>query len=292
MRDVTGIPVVAAIEGPMRVAPSNPGGDIAPHTGLAVNAIAAEVGSDTPVERVVLAPTVGGLAEEDIDLEPVAGSGEVSATDPDPALETGMTAAATEDDVTEDTVADDATGPLDADDVLALADRIAAGATPMAPLDGEVVEPTLAVDGQEVAAPVLTANFSGPRGSLRPSTRPAQAAQSSDTEPGAVEAALASAVTVAAPSAEVLATAPPTGSALVQLGAFPSTDVALTEWTRLTGRFSEYLGDRERLIQEATSGGRTFYRLRAMGFADLSEAQRICAALEAGNAACIPVVVQ
>ncbi|MCA1774364.1 MAG: SPOR domain-containing protein [Loktanella sp.] len=285
MRDVTGIPVVAAIEGPMRVAPSNPGGDIAPHAGLSVNAVAAEAGSDAPIDRVVLAPTVDGLADEDIALEPTAETEAAPAADPDAQSESEVADAATDDAVTEP-----ADGPLDADDVLALADRIAAGATPMAPLDGDVVEPTLTLDGQEVSAPVLTANFEGPRGSLRPPTRPAQTASATETD--AVEAALASAVSVAAPEADVIASAPPAGSAVVQLGAFPSTEVALTEWSRLTGRFGDYLGGRERLIQEASSGGRTFYRLRAMGFDDLSEAQRICAALEAGNAPCIPVVVQ
>ena len=37
----------------------------------------------------------------------------------------------------------------------------------------------------------------------------------------------------------------------------------------------------------ATSGGRTFYRLRAMGFEDLSDARRFCSALVAENAECM-----
>lgn len=284
MRDVTGIPVVAAIEGPMRVAPANPGGQVAPHTGLAVNAVAAEAPRNAPVERVVLAPTVGDLAEEDIELQPAAEAEEVQPVDPAAAPEQAVAAVVTEDEI----VAPDA-APMSADDVLALADRISAGATPMQPLDGDVVAPTVALDGEEVTAPVLTANFAGPRGSLRPSIRPA-------ADASAVAAALASAIAApqVAPAAETLvATASPAaGTAVVQLGAFPSADVAASEWDRISARFGDYLGGRERLIQEASSGGRTFYRLRAMGFADLSEAQRICAALEAGNAACIPVMVR
>ncbi len=46
------------------------------------------------------------------------------------------------------------------------------------------------------------------------------------------------------------------------------------------------------MIQKAESGGRTFYRLRAMGFADLSDARRFCSALVAGNADCIPVTTR
>ena len=41
VRDVSGIPVVRAMEGDMRVLPDNPGGAVALHTGLAVNEVAA-----------------------------------------------------------------------------------------------------------------------------------------------------------------------------------------------------------------------------------------------------------
>ena len=47
-----------------------------------------------------------------------------------------------------------------------------------------------------------------------------------------------------------------------------------------------------RVIERATSGGRIFYRLRAHGFADLSEARRFCAAFVAENADCIPVTTR
>ncbi|WP_242511804.1 SPOR domain-containing protein [Rhodobaculum claviforme] len=55
VRDVSGVPVVRALEGPMRVAPDDPGGLRAAHQGLSVNAIAA--GAEiAPPERVLLAP--------------------------------------------------------------------------------------------------------------------------------------------------------------------------------------------------------------------------------------------
>ena len=46
------------------------------------------------------------------------------------------------------------------------------------------------------------------------------------------------------------------------------------------------------MIEQAQSGGKTFYRLRAMGFDDLSEARRLCSALTAAKASCIPVVTR
>ncbi len=84
----------------------------------------------------------------------------------------------------------------------------------------------------------------------------------------------------------------PVGTRLVQLGAFDSEDVARSEWTKLAGRFEDYMGGKARVIEKAQSGGKTFYRLRAMGFEDLSDARRFCSVLMAGKSACIPVVTR
>ena len=64
-RDLREVPVVRALEGPSRVAPDDPGGDVAEHQGLAVNAIQADREDDPEPERVVLAPSAQGLAEDD-----------------------------------------------------------------------------------------------------------------------------------------------------------------------------------------------------------------------------------
>ena len=61
-RDVSGIPVVRAVEGDMRVAPDNPGGEVAAHTGLAVNAVAAEGEAAGFEDTLLLAPRIGCLA--------------------------------------------------------------------------------------------------------------------------------------------------------------------------------------------------------------------------------------
>lgn len=82
------------------------------------------------------------------------------------------------------------------------------------------------------------------------------------------------------------------GTRLAQLGAYKSEAIAREEWARLEARFGDYLDGKNRVIQKATSGGRTFYRLRAMGFDDLAEARRFCSALVAERAECIPVVTR
>ncbi|MBD3765933.1 MAG: SPOR domain-containing protein, partial [Rhodobacterales bacterium] len=68
VRDVQGVPVVRAIEGPMRIPHPDPGGTIAPHLGLAVNAVPAAGGAAPVADRLVLAPRPADLTDEDLAL--------------------------------------------------------------------------------------------------------------------------------------------------------------------------------------------------------------------------------
>jgi hypothetical protein len=64
-RDISGVPVVAALEGPPRIRPQDPGGMTIEHQGFAVNRIAEESPVETLPERLVLAPEASRLAAED-----------------------------------------------------------------------------------------------------------------------------------------------------------------------------------------------------------------------------------
>ncbi|MEM9524885.1 MAG: SPOR domain-containing protein, partial [Pseudomonadota bacterium] len=55
-RDVAGVPVIRALEGPMRVQPENPGGKQVAHQGLTVNRVQAEGTAEPPANRIILAP--------------------------------------------------------------------------------------------------------------------------------------------------------------------------------------------------------------------------------------------
>ena len=52
-RDVSGVPVVRALDGPMREQPVDPGGSQAAHQGLSVNQVAAEGTAQAPGDRLV-----------------------------------------------------------------------------------------------------------------------------------------------------------------------------------------------------------------------------------------------
>ncbi|ARE81814.1 SPOR domain-containing protein [Roseovarius mucosus] len=263
LRDVSGVPVVRAAEGPMREAPADPGGDAAANQGLSVNAVAAEGTAAAPADRLVLAPPPLELSLEDV--APLTPTAEVAEATPRAEVTEPAPQAVPEE--------------VQNASILALADQIAAGAAPIAPLEEEVTGPE-AVETPDVEDVAVA------QAVVRPRARPASLTSVSEA------VALAVAAARSAPSDEVDAETIPLGTRLAQLGAFDSAEVARAEWDRLAGRFGDFLDGKQRVIQRAESGGRTFYRLRAMGFADLGDARRFCSALVAERAECIPVVTR
>jgi hypothetical protein len=266
VRDVTGIPVIRAMEGPMRIAPDAPGGNIVSNQGLSVNAVAASGIASAMPESLVLAPRPVELALDDA-------AGLISLTE-DPATATTAPPELAPIDARLEVAPTSLPVPeadIDASQrdavALALAEALAAGADPLAPL-----EPDPAA-GVEVAS---LAPDGGVVSSLRPQRRPQ--AGTATTETATPTAAL-----------EIDAATVPIGTRLAQLGAFDDADLARAEWAKLQGQFGELLNGKAMIVQAAQSGGRTFYRLRAHGFEGEDDARRFCAALLAENASCIPV---
>ena len=133
------------------------------------------------------------------------------------------------------------------------------------------------------------------RSVIRPVARPVRAAPAvataADLAPAPVAVA-AVAEAPALPSVAVMTDELPVGTKLVQLGAFPTPEDAAQEWMKLQTRFGDLLTGKAQVIQQASSGGATFYRLRASGFTELADARAFCDVMDAGRAACTPVVVR
>ena len=81
------------------------------------------------------------------------------------------------------------------------------------------------------------------------------------------------------------------GSAVVQLGAFENKNLAKSEWQRFEKLLGSILFSKKMIVQKAESGGKIFYRLRASGFDDISDARQFCSAIS-DRVACIPVVTR
>jgi hypothetical protein len=267
LRDVSGVPVIEALEGPMREAPADPGGTQAPNQGFAVNRIAEGEEAQPVPDRLVLAPPPIELREvrfevaAEPEVEAEAGAGSLPGAD----------------------VAPDTPRTASREETEALIDRLLQEAQP-----GLAVPETEASAGPEVAVAlaasddayeVLPVSVPGIARSLRPTARPVAFVTQTGTDGGTA-------------TEEIAASDLPDGTRLVQLGAFDTADLAREEWARIAGQFPDYFEDRPLVIEEAESGGQTFFRLRAAGFDDLAGSRRFCAVLVAQGTACIPVTVR
>ena len=315
MRDVSGVPVIAALDGPMRVAPENPGGMRAPFQGMALSELTSGGPAAPAPEEIVLAP-----APVDLDAPALAARRELAraapldpvtdalaeATPPPPAIAVPAPEAVA-------TLAEPLAlpEPLDMPEALDLAESVDAadGADLTEALDLAQAEPAedpleaalaeaLAMPEPELGA-LVQAAATGPGivRSPRPPQRPL-ALRRAPTEapiqqPGTRVASLGGTVVTSSPNPVDADPASLTvGTRVVQLGAFDSEEIARQEWTRLSGKFAAYMGGKKRLVQKARSGGRDFWRLRVVGFQDGSDARRFCSALLAKDAACIPVTIR
>ena len=254
VRDVSGIPVVRAMEGDMRVLPDNPGGAVALHTGLAVNEVAASGEAGGPEDILLLAPSESGLAQEDLEVQLAPEVFELLETVALP--ETEEIAAEVEEVVTPVAAA--------VDEITLLTQMLAANPATLSDESGALIVP---------------ASVPGVRSSIRPVQRP------NGLSAARVEPAIASSGEVAVSTAAF-----PVGTNLVHLGAYATPAEAADAWTGLESRLGEYLAGYERVIQVSNQSGGTWYRLRASGFADRAEARRLCAVLQAEFAECIAVV--
>ena len=265
VRDVNGVPVIQALDGPMRISPADPGGEVADNQGLAVNTVAAVGIAAPPPEKLVLAPRPVELAPEDTaGLGAVAMPGLSEASAPAAALtadaDLALAAAPPTESANPTEVAVDA----------ALAEALGE-----IPGDAVAVEDVALTDALAEPAPVGAITVS-PRPKARPGARAAVAPVPQE------------AVTVAAANEIDPSTIAP-GTRLVQFGTFDTAEEARAEWIRLQGRFGELMAAKAMVVQPAESGGRTFYRLRAHGFEGEDDARRFCSAFVSENAVCIPV---
>ena len=262
VRDVSGIPVVRVADGEMRIRPVDPGGQLAQHQGLSVNAVAARGGTDALADEVRLAPRPVEFAADDLEVSTTRVAALPQSSGPITAPEA-----------------------IDLEAHLSTSPGIGEEAEPketeQVALNTAVAEAVVAAVTSEQTQPAVLQTASL-RFSLRPKRRPAAPVAT------IVPAAFQPGATVG----EVDISALPAGTRLAQIGAFDTPEIARAQWARFEDKFDVYMTDKKRIIQKATSGGRTFYRLRVHGFEDIAAARRFCSALVAENADCIPVVIR
>lgn len=280
VRQMHGIPAIHAPEGPARVAPDNPGGELADHQGLAVNMIAAVGEAERTADLLVLAPRPAELSDTD------AASGALrivtasTLAPPPPAAAPGPNVGTVQPSATLRAM-QPSQGQLAEPLEEGLADRqsipdvemIEAGA-----IEAALIEAGVAPAPAETLV-ILSVDVPGVTQSPRPLPRPGPAA-----EPAALAQTPAQAREI-----DPALLAP--GTALVQIGSFDTVADARLGWDATASRFPGIFAGKARVVQAADSGGTTFYRLRVEGFADRDDARRFCAAVS-GAVQCVPVMVK
>ena len=259
VRDISQIPIVRAQLGPLRVAPDDPGGLTAANQGLSVTQLAV---NERPLlsDEIFLAPAAEVLSEENVALQISEENSPIMNKEKFDTLEVS----------TENSL-----------DLKILPEQNATGlaSNNEAVLSTAAFSPKkLEIENAVSLALSLTNEVDSSFNSLRPKIRPIAVNQIQT-------------VNIAHSATNELVTALPVGSAVVQLGAFESKSLAQIEWQRLEALLGSVLTSKNMVIQKAESGGKVFYRLRAFGFDDLSDARQFCSAVN-DKVACIPVVTR
>ena len=259
VRDISQIPIVRAQLGPLRVAPDDPGGLTAANQGLSVTQLAV---NERPLlsDEIFLAPAAEVLSEENVALQISEENSSITNKENFDTLEVS----------TENSL-----------DLKILPEQNATGlaSNNEAVLSTAAFSPKkLEIENAVSLALSLTNEVNSSFNSLRPKIRPVVLNQIQTDN-------------IAQSVANELVVTLPVGSAVVQLGAFESKSLAQIEWQRLEALLGSVLTSKNMVIQKAESGGKVFYRLRAFGFDDLSDARQFCSAVN-DKVACIPVVTR
>ncbi len=237
VRDVSGVPVIQAQSGPMRIQPENPGGQLAVHSGLSVNAVQAEGTAEPTADRLVLAPNpvdVIAADEAGLDLAALQGGAAERPTD----QPTVQSQAAAQEGQVAAIAAAVAEAEADSEVVNSDADAgsLAENQNPGAPTSVNSVSSTIsapeaidlasvslpATDDAKPALEILPASVPGTVKSLRPLTRPggfqalvdAQLAAKAEAQAAQQAAADKAAADQAAQATAATATATATASQL------------------------------------------------------------------------------
>lgn len=275
-RQLNGVPVIAAPEGPARVAPDNPGGELADHQGMSVNMIAAEGEAEKPADLLVLAPVAATLAPEDVATDQLR----VSSGTPlaPPAAVRGPNAGTVRPSETL-LAMQPPKGQIDMPLPEAAADPIAA--PELETVEAGSIEAALIEAGAFIAEEDLVpADVPGVAISLIPRPRPGTVLAAARLEPEPLP-----------PTRDVDPAGLVQGTVLAHLDSFASEAEAKLGWDAAVARFGALFKDKGRVIQAAQSGNRTFYRLQVEGFADRDAARRFCAALKTAGE-CVATVVR
>jgi len=274
-RDAAEVPVIRAMEGPLRVQPADPGGLQADHQGLEVNAVLAGDPAPAPAPVTPLTPPPALLAEEDGPQGELVMLTPPSIAEAEPAEGQDLRMPPQDEPIVSEGPGG-VDGAVDAEAAAVLAavlgEPLAADATPTeATPDATPAMRPLRRPGNLVVARAPAPATARAPAQVRSAPRPA-------AEPAPAQVR------------EVRSVVP--GSRLVQLGAYDNEALTRQAWERLVARNGDLLGSKSLYVERTTANARVFYRLRVAGFDSADQTRVMCEQLRARGVDCIPVTRQ
>jgi hypothetical protein len=256
MRDVTGVPVMRAATGVMRIAPADPGGEQALNQGLTVNAVAALGTSAKSADTIMLAPMSVALQPDDLPVLPV------------------------------ESASPQETGQQDTSTQTPAVEPSAISATAV---EATAVEPAPVLTQDSVDAAVAAALAEGSGTQTASDTSPVLRPMPRPVDSGGATIQADDTAVAASGLLETDANAIPTGAILAQFDAYETEDLARAKFSDLQQRFGGVMAGKSMVVQPVESNGRTIYRLRAYGLTSEDDARNFCAALQSEGTECVPV---
>ncbi|MCF6304068.1 MAG: SPOR domain-containing protein [Rhodobacteraceae bacterium] len=257
-RDANDVPVIQAMGGVARERPEDPQGTQANNQGLDVNAVLASDETAPVGAETQLAPPPQRATVEDVP------------------------------------VSDQPATPVP-DTVVPLLQAEPVVVETQAPVETLLTEPETPIESAE---PVIESDMTRPVRRVEQPGLSSSAEQLSDAIAAAIAQEASDNAPDTAPVEPVISepggavTQVPVGTQMIQLGVFDDEQSAIRNWDFLLSNQPDLLSGLTRYIERREAGGRVFYRLRAIGFADPAAASDLCGVLMGRDVQCIPVTAR
>jgi hypothetical protein len=235
------VTIIKASDGPLKVLPEDPGGNLASHLGFSVNLVQESGQVAGPSAKIFLAPPA--ISVQESDLRSLSGFG-------------------------------DSNGAIDLkssiNDALAVIFK-----------DTDTLSETTFLNLKEISIKKdITENTAVSNSFARPEKRPIKIVSATLHQDLVAQIVLNQVKASMVDSKDEL---------MVHLGSFKNKVLASADVENFVVRHQGYLTNKTVFLQKSETGGRSIYRMRAIGFSNIAETKKFCAIINSFGNDCMPI---
>ena len=236
------VTIITAPDGPLKVLPEDPGGNLASHLGFSVNSVQESGQVAGPSAKIFLAPPA--ISVQESDLRSLSGFGDSNgAIDLKSSINDALAVIFKDTDTLSEVT------------FLSLKEI---------PIKEDIVEK--AIVSKSLA---------------RPEKRPIKIVSATLHQDLVAQIVLNQVKASMVDSKDEL---------MVHLGSFKNKVLASADVENFVVRHKGYLTDKTVFLQKSETGGRSIYRMRAIGFSNISETKKFCAIINSFGNDCMPIL--